>query len=198
MAITFNAERFIGDLIKELIKATEEVADIVYNETVANLSSEEARDSFTKDGIIYKELLGIANIIAYQFSGGANYIMDEFGTGSKMDITNPALDRYKKSELYNKARPSSNEIVTRGKGKYIDIYGIVRDGRGKAGIPIEDTPLGKRLLREPSHAFERATSKGTLTDDELREIVFKALNRLKFNRYFIIRPKTLKRSLWWM
>ncbi len=68
----------------------------------------------------------------------------EYGSGSLMDKSNPLLEKYKKSEKYNKARgqspvskkdkalynPGGTEIRTRPKGKYFDLDGEEQQGSG--------------------------------------------------------------------
>lgn len=94
------------------------------------------------------------NIIRRKLVGYADAVMDSFGTGSKMDVSNPALSDYKSSELWNSAR-AGLAIAGREKGEYKNIYGDSEISSGTmAGINLEDVGLVK--AREPSYAFQNA------------------------------------------
>lgn len=68
----------------------------------------------------------------------------EYGSGSKMDTSNPLLERYKNSKKYNQLRgqssksksddtlynPKGTEIRTRPKGTYYDLDGNKQEGSG--------------------------------------------------------------------
>lgn len=193
MSITFDIRQFEFDLINEMRMALDEIGYETYKKTWTNLYTEEGRDSLKADGI--KFIDRVAKIITYQLSGGADYIMDIYGTGSLMDKDNPFLDEYKRSNLYNKLRPDDNSLVTRPAGEYTDIYGKPRTAKGPGNIPMEETPLGKMLLNVPSNAFEKAISEEHLPREFIVEVINRAFKRLNFKRYFIIRPNTLKRKL---
>lgn len=87
--------------------------------------------------------------------GGAWAVMDEWGTGSKMDLNNPFLDQYRNSDLWNPARKDT-AIRTRPQGEYTDIFGEKRYAKGNnPGFNLErtDYPI---TLTEPSHAMSQA------------------------------------------
>lgn len=101
-------------------------------------------------------IVDIANIIVASISGGAWAAMDEFGTGSLMDINNPALATYMGSQLWNDARGNDPTIRSRSRGAYTNIFGEQVESKSNvAGIDLEKLG-GKFEPRPPSHAIETA------------------------------------------
>jgi len=204
MAITFDKTGFQKKLEQELKRILEKEGELVLRETQLKLKSDEARASFKADGIVSQLAVETTNILYYQFTGGADFIMDEWGTGSSMDKDNPALDAYKKSIYWNKARDNppkgseENAILTRPKddypkGEYTTVYGKPRTARTKGGVDIEKSPLGKKLVRTPSNAFQKTIE--DLNENEVREWLLMALNRVNIGSFIKIRPKTLVRKV---
>lgn len=100
------------------------------------------------------EIKDIAGVIVASIVGGAWAAMDEWGTGSLMDESNPALQNYKNSELWNPAR-TDNKIRTRPKGPYTDIFGNQKVSKAPVeGIDMEE--LGIVTPYYPSHAIQTA------------------------------------------
>jgi hypothetical protein len=95
------------------------------------------------------------DVIAAYIVGGAWAAMDEWGKGSLMDTTNPALDAYRNSPAWNPARPDT-AIRGRPKGYYADMWGRRQySGGGLEGVNLEE--LGDQWLpRAPSHAIATA------------------------------------------
>jgi hypothetical protein len=101
-----------------------------------------------------EEIIDIANVIVASISGGAWAVIDEFGTGSAMDLNNPALAEYKKSPMWNPAR-QDNKIRSRPNAPgQIDIFGNPVNGRGAGGYDLE--AAGVVTPMPPSHAIETA------------------------------------------
>lgn len=101
-----------------------------------------------------EEIRDIANVIVASISGGAWAAMDEFGTGSLMDTSNPALAEYRNSPMWNPAR-QDNKIRTRPDMEgQVDIFGNPVNGHGKGGYDLEKE--GKVTPMSPSHAMETA------------------------------------------
>lgn len=101
-----------------------------------------------------EEIKDIANVIVASISGGAWAAMDEYGTGSLMDASNPALAEYKGSDAWNPAR-YDNKIRTRPDAPgQVDIFGNPVNGHGKGGYDLEKE--GKVTAMPPSHAMETA------------------------------------------
>ncbi len=125
------------------------------------------------------EIRDIANVIVASISGGAWAAMDEFGTGSLMDATNPALADYKGSDAWNPAR-QDNKIRTRPDAEgQVDIFGNPVNGHGKGGYDLEKE--GKVMAMPPSHAIE--TAMRHMKDDRMREVIHNTVKSFPFGKY---------------
>jgi hypothetical protein len=103
-----------------------------------------------------EEIVDIANVIVASISGGAWAAMDEWGKGSLMDLSNPALQKYMSSGLWNPARGSDPTIRSRSRGTYTNIFGEQVESKSNvAGIDLEKLG-GKFEPRPPSRAIETA------------------------------------------
>jgi hypothetical protein len=107
-----------------------------------------------KESLHDEEIKEIAGVIVASIVGGAWAAMDEMGTGSLMDLDNPALAEYKKSPAWNTAR-QDNKIRSRPNAPgQVDIFGNPINGQGKGGYDLE--AAGKVTPTPPSHAIETA------------------------------------------
>jgi hypothetical protein len=107
-----------------------------------------------KESLHDEEIKEIAGVIVASIVGGAWAAMDEMGTGSLMDLDNPALAEYKKSPAWNPAR-QDNKIRSRPNAPgQVDIFGNPINGQGKGGYDLE--AAGKVTPQPPSHAMETA------------------------------------------
>ena len=125
----------------------------------------------------------LGTFITAKVVGGAYAAMDEFGKGSLLDETNPALDNYKNSGLWNPAR-SDNTIRSRTRGSYVNIFGdTVNSKSNVGGIDLEQKG-GKFAPQPPSHAMETAAK--WLMVGRLQAKWQESLRAFPWGRFFIV------------
>lgn len=101
-----------------------------------------------------EEITDIANVIIVAISGGAWAAMDEWGTGSWMDRSNPALQDYINSPAWNPARHGYKIRSRPDSPGQVDIFGNPVNGKGKGGVDLETA--GVVEPQPPSHAIRTA------------------------------------------
>lgn len=101
-----------------------------------------------------EEIIDMANVITVAISGGAWAAMDEWGTGSWMDRSNPALQDYINSNAWNPARQGYKIRSRPNSPGQVDIFGNPVNGKGKGGIDLE--AIGVVEPQPPSHAIRTA------------------------------------------
>ena len=106
-----------------------------------------------------EEITILGDFIMANVGGGAWAVMDEWGKGSLMDTSNPALADYKASNMWNPER-SDNTIRSRSRAQngmgLTDIFGTpIHSNSNVGGIDLEQKG-GKYTPQPPSHAMETA------------------------------------------
>lgn len=133
-----------------------------------------------KDG----DITDIANVICASIVGGAWAAMDEWGTGSLMDTSNPALSNYKNGPLWNPVR-RDNKIRTRPRGAYTNIFGDQVVSTVTGGIDLEE--LGVYSPTPPSHAIQTAAR--WMKNGRIQRKVSDTVRAFPFGRFFVVDKK---------
>lgn len=128
-----------------------------------------------------EEIIKIAGVIVASICGGAWAVMDEFGTGSLMDMSNPALEAYRSSSAWNPAR-QDNKIRSRPNAPgQVDIFGNSVNGKGKGGHDLEAE--GKMTPQPPSHAVE--TAMRWMANGRFKAVIQGVINSFPFGKFII-------------
>lgn len=156
MSIKFDADRAMAAFQKHMTAYLLAVREELLNDTQSGMKTPAGRMDLTNGDI--KIIVGY---VSASVIGGSWAVMDEWGTGSLMDTSNPALSGYRSSDRWNPAR---RDLKRRGRpaGRYTDIFGKVRTSRGKArGLDLERMAEEGKLPSSylptpPSHAMHNA------------------------------------------
>ena len=127
------------------------------------------------------EVLG--NFITAKVVGGAYAAMDEMGKGSLMDETNPALNDYKNSGLWNPAR-HDNKIRSRNRGSYVNIFGETVESKSNVGGVNLEEKGGKFAPQPPSHALETAAR--WMKNGRIQAKWQESLRTFPWGRFFVV------------
>lgn len=152
------------------------------------LLTESKQNMLTSEGVesLHDETIAdIAGVIVASISGGAWAVLDEFGSGSAMDLNNPALATYKNSPMWNPAR-QDNKIRSRpNQPGQIDIFGNPVNGRGKGGHDLEVD--GKVKPQPPSHAIQTAAR--WMQNGRMRAAIQGVVKAFPFSKFIICDTK---------
>lgn len=150
------------------------------NEAKQGMLTPEGAESLHED-----EIKDIAGVIVASIVGGAWAAMDEFGSGSAMDTSNPALADYKNSSMWNPAR-HDNKIRSRPNAPgQIDIFGRPVNGKGAGGFDLEAAGIVKP--QPPSHAIQTATK--WMANGRMRKKIQETVKNFPFGRFIIVDKK---------
>lgn len=156
----------------------------------AELLSEARQGMLTPEGaesLHDDEIKDIAGVIIARISGGAWTVMDSFGTGSLLDSSNPALQGYKNSNLWNPDR-NDNKIRSRSRAQnnsnLKDIFGNpIKTKSNIGGIDIEGKD-GKYNPQPPSHAIQTAVR--WMANGRMKSVIQETVKAFPFGRFIIV------------
>jgi len=186
MGVKFDYAGCIKALRLHIIETLKLIQEEYLEEIQSHMQTPRGREDLTAEEI---EIVG--TFITAQIIGGAWATMDEWGTGSSMDISNPALPAYRNSELWNPAR---HDTVIRGRpaGSYTNIFGEGRTSSGKLeGVNLEWLSAQGVLPFEvdvipPSHAMQ--TAGRWLKNGRIQAIWLASLGKFPWGKFIIATP----------
>lgn len=149
--------------------------DELYAEASAGLNTREAVRELSKEKI---ELA--TGFIAVGITGGAYVAMDEWGTGSKMDTSNPDLQAYMSSSLWNPARKDTTIVTRPNTPGQIDIHGNPVKGHGDGGYDLEEAGIVEAT--HPSKALQ--TAMRWMENGRFREVIKNTIKNFDFSEFF--------------
>ena len=197
MALKFNIPEMMSDLRRSLYTILEQSLD-VWEEDVKKFMNPELVAKF-KAEVKASPRATVDKIILY-LEANPGALADSYGTGSKMDTSNPYFNEYFSDANRGEAKGNINrgrtgtEIVGRTlpkyPGKYTDIFGNEHTVKndGFAGVPIEGNTFkneeGQTITieaTEPTHAIKTGTD---LAYDHICKYFLKeAVRKLKLSKY---------------
>lgn len=180
----FDAAACIGALQKHLVTTLLAMAEEYKAYAASEMLTPEGREDLTTG-----EIEALGTFLAVNVVGGAWATMDEWGTGSLMDESNPALENYRNSRMWN---PRRHDTIIRGrpKGQYTNIFGETKVSSGSmAGLDLEylsnigELPFDIRV-QPPSHAMQ--TTARWMQVTRVRQIWIEALQTFPWGRFFVV------------
>lgn len=199
MRIYFDRNLFERDLLAAIKNTLAKQGNEIYSQAIATLYTDKGKQDLYNDGVIF--LQSLSNVMAYKIYGGADFVMDEYGTGDKMDRNNPYLEEYKRSDMWNKNR-KNNAIYTRSVGTWTDIYGNKRQTIKAPKKPInlqvrwqmsEKFKMLEALVKLPSNALTRAFN--DMDGNRINEFMNYLIRSLDFSKYIKVKPTKKVRKL---
>lgn len=122
-------------------------------------------------------------IVGRLTASGQKAWIAEYGKGSGMDSArdNPYLEQYRRSEVYNKLRPSNDLIVGRPKGTYHDLDGKEFYSHGTAKGRQVEKPFTQYESTPPYHIIEDNMKKDTGIKELFKQKLKAQLKQNLFN-----------------
>lgn len=142
--------------------------------------------------IFIENIEDLNNKIIASISANIEALMDNYGTGSKMDLSNPLLSEYIASDAWNSYRSRSDtRIRGRDAGSYTNVFGEIVESSGAfAGQVLENRKIKSEnggyieiKPQDPSHAIEEVMK--WYMQDWLPIIFNNAVNNTNFLKGFI-------------
>ena len=142
--------------------------------------------------ISIEDIRDLNNEIIASISANTEALMDNYGTGSKMDLSNPLLSEYIASDAWNNYRTRADtRIRGRDAGSYTNVFGETVESSGAfAGQILENRKIKSKTggyieikPQDPSHAIEEGMQ--LYMQDWLPIIFNNAVNNTNFLKGFI-------------
>lgn len=142
--------------------------------------------------ISIEDIKDLNNEIIASISANTEALMDNYGTGSKMDLSNPLLSEYIASDAWNRYRSRSDTTIRgRDAGSYTNVFGEIVESSGTfAGQDLENRKIKSKTggyieikPQDPSHAIEEGMQ--LYMQDWLPIIFNNAVNNTNFLKGFI-------------
>lgn len=184
MKITFNYSLLMVNLRRELTKALVVLQKELLDEARQGMKTPEGAKDLDAETI--KDVAGVISALVI---GGPWAIIDEFGTGSLMDTSNPFLDEYRNSALWNPARPD-NVIRGRPAGTQPTMFGE-RTFEGNApGVDLERLAragvISEEYLPQPPSKALRTAARW-MANGRFQKVIKGILETFPWGKYLVIR-----------
>ena len=153
MVLKINTKEFMKELAIELVSFAERMAKSFMEDATNGLS----QTAKSETDIEHAQMEGSSYIFARVVFMG-NALLESYGTGSKMDLSNPVLEEYKSSIYYNTLRDWNGGAITgRPEGEYINFFGEEDYSTGNAvGINLEQLGIRAIKPKEPKGTIQQA------------------------------------------
>lgn len=180
-SIVFDSDRAQKDFATAVVAIALKLRKEFHDDVVHAMSTFQGAED-VEEG----QLRVVGEIIYAEVVGGPWAAMDAFGTGSRLDPTNPAFEAYINSPFWNPLRDTRDTtIVGRPAGGYLNIFGewVTSKGR-RAGQSIE-RPDGMVEPREPSDAFREAAR--MMQNHHFRRELTRMMKEFPWGKYIVIK-----------
>ncbi len=165
-------------LIKTLILIREEYMREIASHYAQSQASKEASQMLSEGDIIT-----LAGYIAAEIVGDAYAAMAEWGRGSKMDPSNPALDSYRSSDMWNPARKDLAIRTRPDTPGQKNIFGEPVIGHGTGGVFLENKDE-KYIPWEPTHGMVKTAARW-LSETRLNKIWKQAIDDFPWGNFIV-------------
>ena len=180
--LKFDKQGLANEILMKLEIELQSALTAWKNEVIGFMNYNEFKKNANLDYEIQQEG---KTIIAY-LKANTYVLADSYGTGSLMLLDNPGYQEYRNSDKWKNAR-TSNAIVGRPEGDYIDLFGRKRHSSGyMEGHNIEGWEMitGYKINPvAPSRAVEAGL--GMLYRQHLPKAYELAIQKIDFSKYLI-------------
>ena len=154
----FDSKSFYNDLVEYLMSLLDDLTQELYKDALSAMKMSPARSAvdikpakvegtteYSGSASTGNEFIN-STIVFYAMA-----VIDSYGTGTSMDLSNPYLNTYRKSDLWNPLRKGT-EIVGRNEGPYENIFGDRPKPVSKGAYAGREVPMANNII--PSYAIQ--------------------------------------------